>query len=74
LAAQAISIGFRGGQAVSARVGAEELERLRAALRAPDSTARWHQLRDEDGTLELDLQAVLYVRTESDEHHVGFRA
>lgn len=74
MATQAISIGFRGGQAVSARVSAEELERLRGALRGQDGAARWHELRDEDGRLELDLASVLYVRTESEEHHVGFRA
>ena len=74
MAAQAISIGFRGGQAVSARVSAEELERLRGALRGGEASARWHELRDEDGTLALDLSSVLYVRIESEEHHVGFRA
>jgi len=74
VAAQAISIGFRGGQAVSARVSAEELERLRGALRGGEASARWHELCDEDGTLALDLSSVLYVRIESEEHHVGFRA
>ena len=65
---QKISIGFQGGQVLSARIGSEELGRLRAAL----GTSGWHDLAAEDGTVALDLERIQYVLVESEEHRVGF--
>ena len=38
------------------------------ALKAGD----WHDLNVDDGTIRLNLGEVVYVRTERDEHRVGF--
>jgi hypothetical protein len=65
---QKISIGFLGGQVLSARVTPNELSRLRGAL----GTEGWHELSAEDGAVALDLARVVYVLVDADEHRVGF--
>jgi hypothetical protein len=65
---QKISIGFYGGQVLSARVAPPELTRLRGAL----GSAGWHELTTEDGTVALDLARVVYVLVDHEGHHVGF--
>jgi hypothetical protein len=66
--AQRISVGFLGGQVLSARVDADELKNLRRAL----ESGGWHELQTEEGTVALHLAQVAYVNVESDEHRVGF--
>jgi hypothetical protein len=58
-----ISIGFQASMPLSFRVSREELDRLLGG---------WHDLTGDDGTVRLNLQHVLYVRTERQEHRVGF--
>jgi hypothetical protein len=65
---QKISIGFHGGQILSARVSREGYERLRAAL----GSGGWHDLQTEEGTIVLDLGRIDYVLVDLDEHRVGF--
>jgi hypothetical protein len=65
---QKISIGFNGGQVLSARVAPNELTRLREAL----GKSGWHELTAEDGTVALDLTHVDYVLVDHEEHRVGF--
>lgn len=65
---QKISIGFRGGQVLSARVKPPELSRLRGAL----GSEGWHELTAEDGTVALDLARVDYVLVDHEDHRVGF--
>jgi hypothetical protein len=65
---QKITIGFTGGQVLSARVRADELSRLRGAL----GQEGWHDLGAEDGTVALDLHRVVYVLVDHEEHRVGF--
>jgi hypothetical protein len=65
---QKVSIGFDGGQVLSARVGPEELSKLRNAL----GTDGWHELTAEDGTVALDLKSIVYVLVDHEEHRVGF--
>ncbi|MHB8492742.1 MAG: hypothetical protein ACYDA6_11105 [Solirubrobacteraceae bacterium] len=72
-AAHQLTIGFHGGQVVAARTTDEQLQALLAAL-SGSSGGGWHELSAEDGSLRLDLAQVAYVRTEGDEHRVGFRA
>lgn len=67
---QRISIGFHG-QALGARVTAEQLDALRKALERGEG---WHELHDEDGTIVLDLAKVVFVRVEAAEQRVGFGA
>jgi len=65
---QKVSIGFHGGQVLSARVPAPELTRLRKAL----GSTGWHELTAEDGTAAIDLSRVVYVLVDNEEHRVGF--
>jgi hypothetical protein len=65
---QKISIGFDGGQVLSARVGPAELIKLRGALGGDG----WHEVTAEDGTVALDLDSVVYVLVDHEEHRVGF--
>ena len=67
---QKISIGFDGGQVLSARVQPEALTELRRSLSNPD--AGWHDLTAEDGTVALNLKRVLYVLVDHEDHRVGF--
>jgi hypothetical protein len=65
---QKISIGFHGGQVLSARVAPEQLKSLRTAL----GSEGWHDLVAEDGTVAVDLNQVVYVLVDHEEHRVGF--
>ncbi|MBV8711315.1 MAG: hypothetical protein JOY56_06030 [Solirubrobacterales bacterium] len=65
---QKISIGFDGGQVLSARVHPGQLSELRAAL----GTDGWWDLTAEDGTIALNLKRVLYVLVDHEDHRVGF--
>ncbi len=65
---QKISIGFEGGQVLSARVAPAELAKLRTAL----GKAGWHDVTAEDGTVAVDLGRVVYVLVDHEEHRVGF--
>lgn len=67
---QRISIGFQGGQVLTARVAPDDLKDLRGALEA----GGWHELRVDDGTVALNLGQVVYVNVDADEHRVGFGA
>ena len=66
---QKINIGFLGGPGP---------ERPRGAGRADAACARrsgppgWHDLSAEDGTIALDLEKVVYVLVDTEEHRVGF--
>jgi hypothetical protein len=65
---QKISVGFLGGQVLSARVAPAELAKLRNAL----GSQGWHDLVAEDGTVALDLSKIVYVLVDHEEHRVGF--
>jgi hypothetical protein len=66
--AQRISIGFQASPPLALRVSDDELAKLNDALGGEG----WHQVIAEDGSVRLNLAHVLWVRTESDEHRVGF--
>ena len=66
--AQRISIGFQGGQVLTARVDPDELKKLRRALEG----GGWHELEAEDGTVALNTDQIVYVNVDSEEHRVGF--
>ncbi len=68
---QRISIGFHG-QALAARVTADQLAVLRKALEK--GAGGWHELESEDGTIALDLAKVVFVQVDAGEQRVGFGA
>ncbi|HWF49812.1 MAG TPA: hypothetical protein VG294_04115 [Solirubrobacteraceae bacterium] len=65
---QRISIGFVGGQALAARVKVEELAKLRQALGATG----WHDLKAEAGAVAIDLDKIVFIQVDDEEHRVGF--
>ncbi len=68
MALQRISIGCQGAQVLAVRLEEDALQALLEALASGD----WHDLKVDDGTVRLNLGQVIYVRTELDEHRVGF--
>jgi hypothetical protein len=69
MALQRVTIGFGGGgQALGVRVEDAALDGLLKAVKGGD----WHDLVVDDGTIRLNLSQVVYVRTNLDEHKVGF--
>jgi hypothetical protein len=71
MTARRAAVGFHGGQVLSLRITEENLKALREALsRTADD--RWYEVEAADGAVILDLEQVVYLRVESDEHRVGF--
>jgi len=64
------SVGFQGGQVLSLRLSQEALDGLRTRLQ--DGKERWREVDAEDGAILIDLGQVVYLRTESDDQHIGF--
>jgi hypothetical protein len=68
--AQRISIGFQASPPLALRVSDAELKKLNDALGGEG----WHDVEGEDGSIRLNLEHVLWLRVERDEHRVGFGA
>jgi len=69
--ARRAAVGFHGGQVLSLRITDDNLNALRDALNQA-SDVRWYEVEAADGAVILDLEQVVYLRVESDEHRVGF--
>jgi hypothetical protein len=67
---QRISIGFQASPPLALRVSEAELKKLEGAL----GREGWHELEADDGSVRLNLQHILWLRVERDEHRVGFGA
>jgi hypothetical protein len=71
-----IEIGFGGGQVMTTRLGAKQLEELRKAIVSTDKLASeaagWYELESEDGAISLDLRQVVFVRVAGAPHTIGF--
>ena len=71
-----IEIGFGGGQVMTTRLSADQLEALRRALGSAEDAARdggtWYELESEDGAISLDLRQVVFVRIAAAPHTIGF--
>jgi len=63
-----VTIGFQASMPLAVRVPSDKLEALLGAVGGDG----WHDLDIHDGRVRLSLQHVLYVRTEQEEHRVGF--
>lgn len=68
MASQRISIGFQASPPIALRVSDEELEKFQENLGGEG----WYVLEGEDGQVNMNLQHVLYLRTEKDDARVGF--
>jgi hypothetical protein len=70
---QKISIGFHGGQVLSASATAEELTKLRTALASSEGDPHgWYEFEAEDGTAVLSLARIDYLLLDHEDHRVGF--
>jgi hypothetical protein len=67
---QKISIGFHGGQVLTARVPVAELVQLREKL----GSGGWHSFAAEDGTVSVDLDKIVYLLVDDTSPRVGFGA
>ena len=67
-ATREVVVGFGVGQMLPVRLEDSEIERLRQAL--PEGG--WFALGHDDGTAQIRLDAVVYLRIDKDEHRVGF--
>jgi hypothetical protein len=65
-----VSIGFDGGQILSARLSESALAALRGAL----EKGGWHDLEAEDGSALVYVPKIVYITTDTAEHRVGFGA
>ena len=63
-----LTIGFQASMPLNVRVPPDQVDALLGAVGGEG----WHDLTIHDGQLRLSLQHVLYVRTEREEHRVGF--
>ena len=64
-----VTIGFQASMPLNVRVPEGGLKDL---LKAVGKDEGWHDLEIQDGRVRLALGHVLYVRTEQEEHKVGF--
>ena len=69
MAVERVEIGFLGGQVLAARLDESAMKDLRSAL---ESGSGWYDLAAEDGPVSLDLAKVVFMRSGSGEHRVGF--
>jgi hypothetical protein len=67
---QRVSIGFQGGQVLSLRMMEKDVAALEKAL----GQEGWQQLTSEEGPVRVNLEQIVYLRVESEEHRVGFGA
>jgi hypothetical protein len=65
---QRISIGFHAAPPLALRVSDKVLDQLLKNL----PKGEWHDLETDDGAVTINLSQVIYVRTEREEHRVGF--
>jgi hypothetical protein len=70
MALQRVTIGFTGTQVLAVRLEEKDLNELLEALAKGD----WYDVNVDDGTIRMNLSQVVYVRTNLDEHRVGFGA
>jgi hypothetical protein len=64
-----LDISFEGGQVLAVRVDEDEFASLRKALEKGEG---WHELKTQDSDVTLNLDEVVYVRLDTEEHRVGF--
>lgn len=64
-----ISIGFSGGGGLALRVGSDELDGLRSAVKAGEG---WYDVTTDEGVVSVKTDQVVFLRTENSESKVGF--
>lgn len=63
-----VVLGFHGGGSLPLKLTDADTKALMGAL----AKGEWHDIADADGPVKVNLAQVVYVRSEADEHKVGF--
>jgi hypothetical protein len=64
-----VEIGFGIGQALSVKMGDDELSDLRKAV---EGDGGWYDLKTQDATIALNLATVVFIRVDDSDHSIGF--
>ena len=64
-----VEVGFSGGQAIVMRLSDSAYGDLR---RAVQDRGGWYEIDSADGVVAIDLGQVVFVKSDSGEHRVGF--
>jgi len=64
-----VEIGFGIGQAISVKLGEEELASLRTAVEAGTG---WYDVKTSEATVALNLATVVFIRVDDSKHSIGF--
>jgi hypothetical protein len=67
--AERVSIGFSGGQVVEVKLDDSKLKELRKALEKAEG---WIDLEADEGMVAIDLRQVVFVRSATTPHRIGF--
>jgi hypothetical protein len=67
--AERVSIGFSGGQVVEVKLDDSKLRELRKALEKAEG---WIDLEADEGMVAIDLRQVVFVRSATTPHRIGF--
>ncbi len=65
---ESVVLGLKGGGTLPLKLAADERKKLFDGL----EKGNWLELDDEDGPVRVDCSQVVYVRSEHEEHNVGF--
>ena len=67
--AERVSIGFAGGQVVEVKLDDAKLKELRKALEKAEG---WIDLEADEGTISIDLRQIVFLRSATTPHRIGF--
>jgi hypothetical protein len=67
--AERVSIGFSGGQVVEVKLEDSKLKELRKALEKGEG---WIDLEADEGMVAIDLRQVVFLRSATTPHRIGF--
>ena len=64
-----VEVGFSGGQAIQLRLSESSYDGFRRALKDRNG---WYEVDTADGIVAIDLGQVVFVKSDTPEHRVGF--
>lgn len=64
-----VEVGFSGGQTIVMRLSDKAYDDLRRAVQSRDG---WYEVDSADGVVAIHVGQVVFVKSDSGEHRVGF--
>ena len=64
-----VEVGFAGGQAITLRLSQKGYDNLRKEVQRGGG---WTEVESADGTVSLNLSAIVFMKLDTGEHRVGF--